>query len=457
VSLANSVRRRFEFVPGQHRPHPVRNGIIFMALLAFLLYIGYTRDVPLLNEGGQEVTAQFESAVGVISRTDVRVNGVSVGQVEDVKRHPSGEGAQITMKIKDGKGVTVKEDARAGIYWRTLLGGNFYIELQPGSPSADDIDAEIPLSRTTTQIEFDQLLTSFNPNARKGIQTFIREFDDGFDEAGPPARTLDRLGPAMEQVADGLPALRGSQPGSDIPELARGASRTLGALARKESDLAGLIEHAETSIAVTAARRQDIGTTLRDAPETMDDTRATLARVRVTLDELDPIADDLRPGLRDLDETLAAARPTMRTLRAFVPDATPFLRDIDPAVRSVSAAAYDGVPLMQRLNPTLDRTRNEINPFLDKRDDETNLKNSWAIGPFFGAVGSSGAGPYDINGHVQNFATVNAFGNEIASQDCARFGANAAACRTLTTTLGKLLGAGPNAGSVPVPGAEVLP
>jgi virulence factor Mce-like protein len=406
MSVASNLRRRFEFVPGQHRPHPVRNGLVFLGLIAFALYCGYSKDIPLIGGGGQEVKAIFPSANNIIPGNQVRVQGVEVGVVDKVERAPGGRGAQITMRIKDDKGITVKRDAAAQVYWRTLLGGNFYVELEPGSRSAPAMPdgGTIPMSRTTSQVEFDQLLTAFDGDARTGIQTSLEEFKRGFADPAAPRATIEELSPALRATARGLPGLRGTRPGSDLPDLARGASRALGALARSEAELAGLVEHTDTALAVTAARSQEIGSMLEQAPATLADTTTTMTRLRTTLAELDPVADDLRPGARRLAGSVKAATPAMDELARLVPSALPFLRDIDPAVRSLRRAAKVGVPLMDDLNPTLVRTAKQINPFLNARNKDTKLKNAWAIGPFFASIGSTSS-EFDELGHVQNFQT----------------------------------------------------
>lgn len=432
----------FTFIPGQHKPKPIRNGLIFFAIVFALLFMGYTKDVPLLNEGAFELEAHVENSANIYSGNQVRVRGVQVGKVTGVERDASGEGAIVKMDITDDD-VKIKKDARANVYWRTLLAGNFYMEIDPGSRSAAEMEdgGRIPIERTDTQVELDQLNTTLDDPGREGVRTFFREFQKGFDGESA-GKAIDRVGPAMEELAPSMRALRGVEPGKDIPDLARGASRTLGALARSEDDLAGLITSANTALAVTAARRQDIGSMLDQAPATFDDTRTTLARLRTTLDILDPVADKLRPGVARLDATVNRVRPTMRTLTQFVPDAMPVLRDADPAVRRLQTASRKGAPLVRELAPTLDRLTKEINPWLESRNPHSGLKTSWGIGPFFAAIGNS-AGNFDANGFTQNFDTLNGLGDQISGAiDCAKFGAGAAACELLIGALGKALGAG---------------
>jgi hypothetical protein len=96
----------------------------------------------------------------------------------------------------------------------------------------------------------------------------------------------------------------------------------------------------------------------------------------------------------------------MDELRAVLPIAQPVLRDLNPALRSLQRAAKTGLPMMQQFDPTLERTNTKLIPWLEKRDSGTKLKNAWAIGPFFNALADSSK-TFDVNGHVQNFQTLN--------------------------------------------------
>src|ERR1700712_5360657 len=128
------VFSRFEQVPGQARERHTRNGIIVLVILFAVLYFAYSSgNIPFLPKGGTVVTADFATAANVTpGKTPVRVAGVDVGKVEKVERLPNGRGVRIKMRITD-KGVKLRKDATAHIYWRTLLGFSFYIQLDEGA------------------------------------------------------------------------------------------------------------------------------------------------------------------------------------------------------------------------------------------------------------------------------------------------------------------------------------
>ncbi|MCW3012700.1 MAG: Virulence factor Mce family protein [Solirubrobacterales bacterium] len=440
---------RFEVVPGEHRAHPLRNGLLFLALLGFVLFCGYTRNIPFVNNGGQVVKAEFSNAINASTGNIVRSRGVEVGEVTKIERDDDGEGAVLTMKLKKDAGIKVMKDARADLFWRTLLGRNMYVDLDPGTQAAGDLgDARIPVKRTSNQVELDQVLASYDSDGRKGVQTFMREFDTAFSDPDAPGASIEALAPAMTNAAGGLPALRGQAPGDDITTLVRTASRTLGALAADESRLAGLIDGADVTFSVTNARRQDIGAMLDQAPATLRETQTTMRRVRTTLDAVDPVASELRPGVREVDDAVRTTRPALRQLTKVLPSANPALRQLVPAMRDLKAATQVATPLMREAAPVLDRAGGTILPFLDEVDPDTKLKNHQAIGPFFSVL-SSGSSSFDANGHAMRFqagvgerSATNTLPCQTGIFDKNPPASDLAACQALTGALSGLFGGG---------------
>jgi virulence factor Mce-like protein len=398
------IRDRFAYQPGMHRAKPLRNGAILLVLLALLLWAGYSRSIPFLPKGGQEVEARFANATQVQSGTVVRVAGVDVGKVEGVERERGRRGALVTMRIDGDQDVDLKSDARAGIRWRTLLGRNMYIDLDPGTPGKGALGPDgIPLAQTSIQTEADQALQPLGRSQRRSIQETIAAFDAGTKEPKEIRDTIDAAGPALKKIRTGVGSLRGTEPGN-LTDLVRGTSRTMGALSRADDDLAGLVDDGRVALGVVAARRNDVGSLLDQAPQTMDETRLTLARVRTTLGELDPTAVDLLPGARALPEAADTARPVMKKLDTVLDDAEPTIRALRPAVNRLATTVNPGIATIKALRPTVDRTNSTLLPWLNTTDPDTNLKLSEAIGPFFSVLGSGSSG-FDANGFMMNFQT----------------------------------------------------
>ncbi|MEV4421819.1 MlaD family protein, partial [Patulibacter sp. NPDC049589] len=100
-------RGMFEIRPGKHRPKNIRNGTIFVALIAIFLVVIYVKPtVPGFGTKGTKFSAYVDTAVNVRpGSTPIRVQGVDVGQVTKVERGPGGRGAKVTMLVEKGKGV----------------------------------------------------------------------------------------------------------------------------------------------------------------------------------------------------------------------------------------------------------------------------------------------------------------------------------------------------------------
>ena len=66
----------------------------------------------------------------------MRIAGVNVGKVTSVE--PEGNMAEVTFTVDD-EGLPIHEDATITIRPRLFLEGNFFLDLQPGSPSAPEL------------------------------------------------------------------------------------------------------------------------------------------------------------------------------------------------------------------------------------------------------------------------------------------------------------------------------
>jgi virulence factor Mce-like protein len=395
-----SLFSRFDISPGRHRPRTLRNGAAFVGVLVLLLFMGYTRSVPLLPQGGKIVRAEFVDATNVrAGTTSVRIRGVEVGKVESVQAVGRGSDrrAVVRMRIASADADALRRDAHAAIYWRTLLGRNMYVELDPGS-SPNRLDGRaIPVSRTETQVELDKALEPLDGGGRAAVQQFSDTLDEGLVDAAPVQSTIDRLDPAMRVVAPTARALRGQGTG-DLLRAVRGLRSVARSLDRDERRLGDLIDSGAVTLGVTAARRADMASTLRLAPGTLDVTHARMVRLRATLDRVDVLTDELGPGARRVDETSKAVTPALDKLRPVLQDARPLLDDLQPGVRALRAAAQEGLPLVSQLEPTVKRLKEQIVPWFISRGETTGRRVYELIGPTAASLDSYSS-HYDANGH----------------------------------------------------------
>ena len=139
--------RRYEDTPVVElgRSNPVRIGVVFLVIVAIAVYFGFTKRVPFKH--GFRLKAAFSTAVNIHPSSPVRIAGVNVGKVSSVARE--GNAGLVTMEIQSG-GLPIHSDATVKIRPRTFLEGNWFVELQPGSPSAKTLSsgATLPITQT---------------------------------------------------------------------------------------------------------------------------------------------------------------------------------------------------------------------------------------------------------------------------------------------------------------------
>lgn len=112
-----------------------------------------------LASTGMPVTAYFAKAVGVYAGSEVKVLGVGVGKITSVV--PRGDRVQVDMRIDDG--VQIPANASAVVVAPSLVSDR-YVQLAPAYDGGPLMRAgtKIPLSRTQTPVELDDLTKSVN-------------------------------------------------------------------------------------------------------------------------------------------------------------------------------------------------------------------------------------------------------------------------------------------------------
>src|ERR1700760_3135526 len=103
---------------------------------ALLMFFGFTKHIPFTH--GYILKAQFESANAIRVNSPVRIAGVEVGKVTAVDPLQGTNAAVVVMDLKK-KALPIHNDATAKIRPRIFLEGNFFVDLQPGTPDAPNL------------------------------------------------------------------------------------------------------------------------------------------------------------------------------------------------------------------------------------------------------------------------------------------------------------------------------
>ncbi|MBB5851969.1 MCE family protein [Amycolatopsis umgeniensis] len=115
------------------------------------------------GSGLDRVTVYFSRAVGVYSGSDVRVLGVRVGQVESVA--PEGEQVKVVLTV-DGS-TPIATDTNVLVVAPSVVADR-YVQFTKLTRSGNRLDdgAVIPVERTGTPVELDQLYSSLDTLAK---------------------------------------------------------------------------------------------------------------------------------------------------------------------------------------------------------------------------------------------------------------------------------------------------
>ncbi len=178
------------------RYNPLRVGVVFLVILVIAVYFGFTKRVPFKH--GFRLKAAFATAVNIAPKSPVRIAGVNVGKVSSVTR--AGQTGLVSMEI-ESNGLPIHADATLKIRPRLFLEGNWFIELQPGSPSVKTLSsgATIPVTQTSDPVQLDQVLDALNTDTRANLQNFLAGYGDALTRK-PNARRRRRTGPRRARI-----------------------------------------------------------------------------------------------------------------------------------------------------------------------------------------------------------------------------------------------------------------
>ncbi|GAB1508966.1 MCE family protein [Actinophytocola sp. KF-1] len=136
-----------------------RAALVVVYALALMLMISFALWWITMAPTGTRITAYFTKAVGVYPDSEVKVLGVGVGRITAVT--PEGDRVRVEMTVDDG--VEIPAAAQAVVVAPSLVSDR-YVQLTPAY-EAGPLMADrtvIPLERTATPVELDDLTASVN-------------------------------------------------------------------------------------------------------------------------------------------------------------------------------------------------------------------------------------------------------------------------------------------------------
>ncbi|GAA2413414.1 hypothetical protein GCM10010191_23960 [Actinomadura vinacea] len=299
-----------------------------IALFLALVLMAVALAAVAGDGGGKRVTAYFGAAVGVYPGSDVRILGVKVGSIDEV----TPMGTRVRTRLTLDRDVPVPAGAGAVVIAPSVVADR-YIQLTPAYTGGPRMaaGAEIPVTRTRTPVELDQLYESLKrlagdlgPNGVNSKGALSRALQVGAENLGGNGQaindTIAQFGQASQTLA-----------GSSGDLFATIANLQKFTTMIKENDTQ--VRQAERQLAdVTgflAADRDELGAALRELAVALGQVRGFIRDNRALLKkDVDKLAS-LTQVLVDQRASLAEAFDVLPL------NATNLLNSYDPSTRTL--------------------------------------------------------------------------------------------------------------------------
>jgi phospholipid/cholesterol/gamma-HCH transport system substrate-binding protein len=331
------------------------------------------------------------------------------------------------LQIK-GDGLPLHTDATAKIRPRIFLEGNFFVDLQPGTPGAPILKdgGTLKVTQTATPVQLDQVLTSLQQDTRGDLKDLLDQLAVTLNseptaaqnrDADPVARgqtaaesfndAYDDIPAAEKSTAQVFDALLGTEPSRDLSRLIDGTARTTGALIRNENALRGLITNFNATMAAFAAESRNLRLSIRALPTTLTSANRALTSLNAAFPPTRAFAREILPGVRETPATIAAAFPWIDQARPLMgpKELGGLAKELSPATADFARLTDAAIELLPQTNLASLCATDVILPTGDvPLQDEftTGVENYKEF--FYTLVGLSGEGQnFDGNGMYVRF------------------------------------------------------
>lgn len=276
--------------------NPYIVGLVSVFVIASLTGVAFGIGLLHLLEKTYDVRVEFKDASGLRKGDSVRVAGVKVGRVTDIRADR--ENGLVHVDLVVNQGVHLSTDATADIALETLLGAKYvrlrsplplkrpYLEELPKS----DARRTIPVNRTTTPFDIFEL-------TRVGTEG-IKELDT--EELNALINDLAQVTEGKQQsVADLVQGLDKvstaiNQRNTELGELLDRADSLSNTLAEKDETLVALVDESQKILDLLASRQDELALALGEGSEAVVQLARIIGDHQV---ELDRILSTLHPTL----------------------------------------------------------------------------------------------------------------------------------------------------------------
>jgi len=343
-------------------------GAIALTVVTIGIYLGFTKSNPFAQHF--EIKAAFRTVNDLKPKSPVRIAGVKVGSVSEVKGIPGG-GAVITMRIDD-RSIPIRRDAELKVKPRIFLEGNYFVDVKPGSPSQPALKEgqTIPVQQTAAPVQLGQVLSALQSDTRRDLQIVLQEYGRALDRGG--ADGFNRSIQYWQQAYQNSAVVSEAQLGlaeHDLSGYVDSAGAVAAALDRNRSALKSLITDFATFSGALASEEQNLAATIDELPRTLEVGHRALGSLNAAFPPFRRLVAALRPATRSSGPALDATLPLVTELRRLVApsELRGLVADLRPTVPNLVHLNEGGVPLQQQIRQLSSCNNTVFHPWTEDR------------------------------------------------------------------------------------------
>lgn len=349
-------------------------GLLVCAVVIAIVVAGASGDG---DDDAYRVRAIFDSAFTLVPGEEVRVAGVTVGEIESLDVTEDKKAAVVLKITKPGFG-DFRQDADCITRPQSLIGEKF-IECTPTQPRPEGTEPPPPLERiasgegegqyllpvtnTRRSVDIDLINNIMRLPQQQRLSIILNEFGTGLAGRGEDLNeVIRRANPALMETDEVLDILR--RQNRVLADLARDSDRVLQPWAERRDDVASFIDNARDVSQATADRRAQLEANFERLPRFLSELRPTLERLGSLSDEMTPVFADLGANAQDINRLVEelgpladASRPAFDSLGDAAVVGEEAMRDIRPITRDIGALAASSAPMADDLEALLTSLR----------------------------------------------------------------------------------------------------
>ncbi|MGV0067839.1 MCE family protein [Mycobacterium colombiense] len=279
------------------RRSPFVLGVMGTVILACVTVVAFQYNKLPFIKDTDDYAAYFAEAGGIKPGNTVRVSGMGVGRVSDLRL----EGTKVRVGFTVRKGVELGDRTEAAIKTETILGAKM-LELTPRG--SGQLSSTIPVERTTSPYEL--------PDALGDLTTTISGLDTAqlstalTTLANTLKATPSNLRPALEGVARFSDTLNGRD--AQLRSLLGNANKVSTVLGKRSQQIAGLVANSNALLAALLDERDSLDALMNNLTSVshqisglVNDNRTQL---KPALDKLNGVLEILDNRKEDIQKTL---------------------------------------------------------------------------------------------------------------------------------------------------------